>query len=555
MSARIEACGEAALLLHFGTSIDADTNARVHAAQRALSGLPGIAERVPAYASLLLILEPPGRDQADPVAARSALIADIEARLADATESTEEQSSVVEIPVAYGGADGPDLIDLAAQLGLAPDTVIALHTAPEYRVAMLGFAPGFPYLLGLDERIAAPRRASPRTQVPAGSVAIGGAQTGVYPRELPGGWQLIGRTDAVLFDLARDPPCLFAPGARVRFRAVDAVAASPAARAHRAPHRTPARVDVIAPGLLTSIQDAGRPGHAAWGIGCAGAMDTLALRLANALVGNAPDAAAFECAMLGPELRFSVATVVALAGAEMSASVDGVPLPMWRPVALPTGARVRIGAARRGAFAYLAVGGGLDVDVVLGSRSSDLNAGIGGRALRAGDNIPLSTTRVCSPVLGNWSIDPQPWFDPDPQRPIRLIAGTDHAGLDAASKRALEQAEFRIAATSNRVGYRLDGPRLALAAAHEAISAGVPRGTVQLPPGGQPIVLLAEHPTTGGYPRLGHVAQVDLPRLAQRRPGDALRFALVDSSDALLRWHRQRRALSILEHSVQARHP
>jgi KipI family sensor histidine kinase inhibitor len=217
----VETLAEDALLLRFGEGIDRATNARVHAAAEALrnAAAPGVTDIAPAYATLLV--------RFDPLASNGDLVRQA---IADALRQDDGQDAntpaggaarVVEIPVCYGGERGPDLAAVADHAGLSRNDVIARHAAAEYTVAMLGFAPGFPYLLGLDPALQVPRRATPRTRVPAGSVAIGGAQTGIYPRELPGGWHLIGRTPLVLFDPARESPCLLAPGDSVRFRAIE----------------------------------------------------------------------------------------------------------------------------------------------------------------------------------------------------------------------------------------------------------------------------------------------------------------------------------------------
>ncbi|HVI26748.1 MAG TPA: 5-oxoprolinase subunit PxpB [Xanthomonadaceae bacterium] len=216
MAWRIGRLGEDALLLEADGGMDAAINARVHALARQLeSARPAwLRDIVPGYGSLALFVDDDaGAD--DPLARA-------EAWLRGRLDAMPEHSAaapvrVVEIPVRYGGEDGPDLEDVARHAGLAPEEVIARHAGGDYTVAMLGFAPGFPYLLGLDPALATPRRATPRTRVPAGSVAIGGAQAGLYPQDSPGGWQLIGRTDLVLFDALRDPPSLLAPGDRVRF--------------------------------------------------------------------------------------------------------------------------------------------------------------------------------------------------------------------------------------------------------------------------------------------------------------------------------------------------
>ena len=213
----IEPLGEDELLLRVGRGIDPDLNARVHALAGRLDAarLPGLRELVPAYASLALCVDTQALSLE---AAADAVLALLDG---DDAPLPPPPAAVVEIPVCHAPAFAPDLDALAARAGLGRDEAVALHCAGEYRVAMTGFAPGFPYLLGLDPRLATPRLATPRTRVPAGSVAIGGAQTGIYPREGPGGWHLVGRTPVALFDPAREPPCLLPPGTQVRFVAID----------------------------------------------------------------------------------------------------------------------------------------------------------------------------------------------------------------------------------------------------------------------------------------------------------------------------------------------
>lgn len=220
-SIRDEALAEDALLLHFGDAIDEATSARVLAAAATIALHVPSLECVPAYASLLLRFEPAewrGDAGNVPHARVHAAVAEVLAA-ADVADAAARQ---MVIPVLYGGAHGPDLAAVAHHTGLSEAEVIARHAAGRYRVAMLGFAPGFPYLLGLDPRLAMPRRADPRARVPAGSVAIGGAQTGIYPEALPGGWQLIGRTPLGLFDMRATPPSRLQPGDRVRFEAIAA---------------------------------------------------------------------------------------------------------------------------------------------------------------------------------------------------------------------------------------------------------------------------------------------------------------------------------------------
>ena len=218
---RCERLADDALLLHFGADtppIDDDTNARVHrAVVRIREVQPAwLRDLVPAYASLAIFFDP---DAIDALAVERWL----DAQLADDSIATDvDASRCIEIPVVYGGEFGEDLDSAALELGLSSSALTERHAAATYTVAMIGFAPGFPYLSGLDPALALPRLATPRTRVPAGSVAIGGAQTGLYPRESPGGWRLIGRTPLRLFDPTRPSPSLLSPGDRVRFVAIDA---------------------------------------------------------------------------------------------------------------------------------------------------------------------------------------------------------------------------------------------------------------------------------------------------------------------------------------------
>ncbi|MGH8030158.1 MAG: 5-oxoprolinase subunit PxpB [Arenimonas sp.] len=213
----LEPLGDQALLLRWGEVVDLETNQHVHAfaARVRAGGAPWLIDCVPAYASLAIFFDASVINGAEPMDSVRAWVAGL---IADAPASTAAVASrLVEIPVCYGGESGPDLEAVAETCGMSAAQLIERHCAPEYLVAMLGFSPGFPYLLGLDPALAVPRLATPRVRVPAGSVGIGGAQTGVYPNEGPGGWRLIGRTPQALFDARRDPPALLLPGDRVRF--------------------------------------------------------------------------------------------------------------------------------------------------------------------------------------------------------------------------------------------------------------------------------------------------------------------------------------------------
>jgi len=316
-------------------------------------------------------------------------------------------------------------------------------------------------------------------------------------------------------------------------------------------------MEVIKPGLLTTFQDAGRPGYAHLGIGRSGAFDASARRIANALCGNRDEACALEITLSGPCLRVRDATCIAVTGAPVPFRIDDVERPMWAPVQVPSGATIELGAMRTGCRSYLAVRGGFDVAPVLGSRSVDVNAKLGphaGRALRAGDVLPLATSGAAGDVhaRGTWWIDPRPWSTLDSRQPLRLLPGRHLDALAAASRESLFSEAFRVHPDSNRTGLRLDGPSLELAHV-EMTSEGCVPGVLQLPPSGQPIAFGPECPVSGGYPRIGQIAAVDLPRLAQLRPGDALRFMPCTFPEALHALRERGRTLEALLASIAAR--
>lgn len=321
-------------------------------------------------------------------------------------------------------------------------------------------------------------------------------------------------------------------------------------------------LEVIKPGLLSSVQDAGRPGYAALGLGRAGVMDEPAWRLANALVGNRGDEAALEITLVGPSLRLHRDAVVAITGGLADAWADDTRLPPWTSAFLPAGTLLRIGGLRQGCRSYLAVRGGLALPPVLGSRSTDLHAGLGalgGRGLQAGDVIDVgaypaapwfAAARAVQALP--WGADPRHWLD-DGEAALGLLRGHHFHALDAQAQRALFTQRFRIGKDSNRTGHRLEGEPLRLHQPLELISEATLPGTLQLPPSGQPIALLAEAPVTGGYPRIGQLAAVDLPRLAQRRPGDAVCFREIAMDEARLSLRKRNDALRALIQRIAQR--
>ena len=282
------------------------------------------------------------------------------------------------------------------------------------------------------------------------------------------------------------------------------------------------RIHVLAPGMLTTVQDLGRFGYAHYGISASGAADPVALRAANLLVGNAENAAALEMTLTGAEIAFEAPAVVALAGADFNASI-----PMWQPVELRAGEIVRCPAARDGARCYLAVRGGLDVPLVMGSASVHAMTGVGGRPLRRGDTLAIGDAAVRKPRRPAAGVPAR-----GAPECLRTTAGpqADAFGED------LYRPAYVVSEESNRMGVRLKGPPLA-SLSGQMITEGVALGAVQIPPGGQPIVLFVEHQTTGGYPKPANVISADFWRLGQLRPRDEVRFerATMEGALALLR--------------------
>jgi antagonist of KipI len=282
-------------------------------------------------------------------------------------------------------------------------------------------------------------------------------------------------------------------------------------------------VTVRRAGMLTTVQDLGRSGHRAAGVPLGGAMDSMALRVANLLVGNPENTAALELTLRGPDLEFSAATVVALGGAEFGA------LPRWQPVTVPAGGRLAFGDARTGCRGYLAIAGGFDVPAVLGSRGTYLRAALGGhhgRALRDGD--VLRAPGIARHVVGHWHIDERilPAYRQAPT--VRVVRG---AQAEEFGGRLFRHA-FSVSPKSDRMGVRLTGPELARTGAAELVSSTVVPGTVQVPPDGQPIILMADAQTIGGYPQIAHVISLDLPLVAHLRPGDTVQFHEVTLAEA-----------------------
>jgi KipI family sensor histidine kinase inhibitor len=514
--------GDAAALLDLA---DTGSAAQLAAAIRA-AGLPGLRDVIPGARTVLVTVEPGTWDTGE--------LSERLAGLRPPEDTPTVAAPVVEIGVCY---DGPDLADIAALTGLPVGDVIARHQAAEYRVGWLGFMPGFGYLTGLDPALSrVPRLDTPRVSVPAGSVAIAGGLAAVYPAASPGGWRLLGRTDARLWNPQRSPPAVFTPGTRVRFNAVDflpgdAVAAGPAATgpARASGPAVGRAVEVLQPGPLATVQDLGRPGSAHLGVPHSGAADAGSMRLANALVRNEASAAGLEVTLGRLTLRFGCDAVAAVTGApaplrlRTAAGSDHEPA-HGTAFAVPAGAVLRLGSPTAGLRSYLAVDGGIAVAPVLGSRSADLLSGLGPPPLRTGNVLPLGPRLPWPDAI---AADPAASAPPAATVELAAIAGPRDDWFAETALTALTGASYQVTAASNRTGLRLAGPRLDRRVVAELPSEGMATGSLQVAHDGQPILLLADHPTTGGYPVIAVVRSADVDAAAQLRPGQNVRFRLI----------------------------
>jgi biotin-dependent carboxylase-like uncharacterized protein len=292
---------------------------------------------------------------------------------------------------------------------------------------------------------------------------------------------------------------------------------------------------VLAPGLYTTVQDLGRTGYQAIGVPVSGALDSFGLRLANALAGNPQGAAALEILVSGPTLEVAAKSVrVALVGLSAGLEIRGGPprlLPAGRSVILAQGEVFQVVVGRKSGCCYLAVAGGIAVPLVLGSASTYVRAAIGGldgRALRQGDIVPLAIARA--PERTELRVPAA--LSALADQPIRLVLGPQQEYFTADALATLVEAEFHVSKDSDRMGMRLDGPRLDHRAGWDIVSDAIATGSIQVPGSGQPIVLLADHQTTGGYPKIATVISADLPAISRCRPGDPVRFVAVEIDEA-----------------------
>jgi len=488
--------------------------------------IEGVTEIIPAARTLLVSF--------DPYTVSDEALVDAITALAGG-ERRAATGALVEIPVRY---NGEDLAEVAGILGMSAADVIRLHGESDYVAAFTGFAPGFAYLSGGDPRLAVPRRKSPRTQVPAGAVGLAGEFSGIYPKTSPGGWQLIGTTPLAMFDIDRTPASLLQPGSRIKFRdmAKDAAyeiqtsARSAAAKAIVSPEADTASIEILSIGLPILFQDLGRAGQAGQGISVSGAADRASFKAANRLVGNPANTTALEITLGGLSFRMRGQSVMALTGATMPISITGADGSKisglhHTAIALDDGDVVSLGTPESGMRSYLALCDGFDVAPVLSSTATDTLAQIGPAAPAVGDIVNIRT----APANTFVSLEEPAFALPSATETIVLdvVMGPRTDWFSDSAVESFLTQEWSVTPQSSRVGIRLSGDALERSNHSELPSEATVRGALQVPASGQPVLFLADHPLTGGYPVIAHVAGHHLDLAGQIPVGAKIRFNAV----------------------------
>ncbi|MGA2305123.1 MAG: carboxyltransferase domain-containing protein [Acidimicrobiales bacterium] len=545
----IRRLGDHALLIGVPDAVAARRLTRSLAAAR----LEGVAEVVGGLATVMVAFDPRAGDVDD----RRSVLAHLMEEISGQPDAEDGGAILLDIPCTF---DGPDLAEVASLVGSTPEAVVAMMTAGPLTVAVVGFSPGFAYLAGLPAALRrVPRRSRPRPSVPAGSVALAGGHAAVYPSASPGGWQLVGHTDEQLFTPWVPPYARLAPGDRVRFVRPTAAVGNGAGKSTSADGPVPSLdtpppgarpvFEVDEPGLRSVLQDGGRKGLAALGVPAASPADPDSFRLANELVGNPIGACTLEITARGPTLRCLSPTFVAVVGGSPDLRLQGQPVAAGRVVPVTAGQQLVVGSVRGGFRCYLAMAGGFVGPAVLGSFSSDQLAGLGPGPIMRGARLWGAATE---PPLGD-HLRPGASRALERGEPValRVVPGPHHERFVPGTFAALASMRFTVEGASNRVGLRLrrDPRTPALVAAPgspgELDSQGMVTGAVQVPPDGQPVILMTDHATLGGYPVVAVVAAVDHGVLGQCAPGTTVVLVPCDCDEAGEALREHRRALSV----------
>jgi len=522
-----------------------ELNTRVRALEYLIQqkGLAGVTETTPSFSALLVYYDPGATTY-------ETLCTAITELAAQADTAVLPPSRTVELPCCYDDPElGFDLAAAAERLGLGVDELVQLHAGADYLVYFIGFTPGLPYLGGMPDKLRIPRLETPRTKVPAGSVGIGGVQCCIYSVDSPGGYWVLGRTPLRLYDPGARDPILLRPGDHVRFKRIDRAEfdsieqgtgtrafATPVPRRDDAPRPISSSTSVLTirifePGAQTTVQDLGRPGQLRYGIPPSGPIDRASFILANRLVGNADTAAGLECTVLGPRFEVGAPCAIAVTGADMPVTINGAAAPAWATLVLHAGDVVKVGTARSGVRSYVAFSGGIDLPLVLASRSTYLRGrlgGLDGRALRKEDVVRV----LPAPMPARRHVKPTAIPDLTAAPTIRVVLGPQAERFTEEGIAALLGGDYEMLPQSDRMGARLRGARIAHRRGHDIISDGIALGSIQVPGDGQPIALLVDRQSTGGYTKVATVCSFDIGRLGQVKPGQRLRFRAVTLAEA-----------------------
>lgn len=566
---RICAAGDKAVSVVFGSVISKEINGRVRALKNALLSLKvdGITEMVITYAALAVHFEPALTRRKDLIAKIEEVLPGILAAEIEAGQAKEnpahgcgEAGQVKEIPVLYGGEAGPDLSDCAAKEGKTEEEIIRIHTSHEHYIYMLGFSPGHPYSARDEEPFSFGRRETPRVRIPERSVVVQRNLTNITPFSQPCGWQVIGSTPLDITDYGRNEPFLFEAGDRIKFKAIDRaeydrIREKEEKRRQAEKENTeaifgdgPADLEILSPGLMTTVQDDGRFGYQAYGVSPAGPMDARAFHLANLLAGNAQNTAALELCVTGPEIRVNTNTTVALCGADFGMQIDGVPVPSYAGVPVQKGQVISFTPAKRGRYGYLAFWGGILVPEVMGSRATLMKnqlGGLCGRKLAPGDELKLGFGLLAGCALR--SLPPEVPAVKEETVTLRVVKGPQDDMFTKESLRYFFNHGAVVTDACDRQGARLQARPLEFTGAKDIVSDGISFGAIQVPGDGQPILLLSDRQTTGGYAKLGTVITADLGKAGQLQPGQQVRFVEVSPETAELIYLREYEALRKLE--------
>ncbi|BET95379.1 5-oxoprolinase subunit B/C family protein [Xenorhabdus taiwanensis] len=497
-----------------------------------MSPIFGVEEIIPAARTLMVRFRPTK-------ISIQQLVTEISSR--DLQERSHTTGKSIEIPVHY---NGDDLALVAEILGCTVQEVIQQHTENEYTVAFTGFAPGFAYMVSNTSQWNIPRRKTPRTRIPAGAVALAGEFSSIYPQASPGGWQLIGITTERMWDLSRPSPALLQPGYRVNFRDAGRHPTTISLPEMNSPETNPLEtpdsniasapsvtcyLEILSVGLQTLFQDLGRVGLAKLGISESGAMDKSALRSANRIVGNPSDQACLEIVQGGFK---------AIAYGQILVAITGAPCPIkiktpsgeifhvntYQLIDLNDGDEISLGVPVAGMRSYLSVRGGFTVSTILSSHSFDTLSNIGPAPLKMNDKLVIGETSHCAAI----SVSETPAFDmPNKDEIVILdiIFGPRTDWFTQESIDLLSKQIWQVTLQSNRIGLRLNGEcSLSRIKLQELPSEGTCSGSIQIPASGQPVLFLADHPLTGGYPVIASVADYHLDLAGQIPINAKIRF-------------------------------